>query len=80
MRNNVTRRTFLGGAVAGVAASASQAKLPTRALGRTGVQTPILGIGCGMSWWEASKTEDRALEALEVAADVGITYFDTGQG
>ncbi|MCP5120456.1 MAG: aldo/keto reductase [bacterium] len=54
--------------------------IPTRPLGHTGVRTPILGIGCGMSWWDAFKTEDRALEALELAADLGITYFDTGQG
>ena len=43
------------------------------------MHVPILGIGCGVSWWGESKTEDRALEALETAANLGITYFDTGQ-
>ncbi len=84
MGKNVTRRVFLGRAMTGVAAtgqlaSANAQKLPVRELGRTGVRAPILGIGCGMSWWSDSKTQDRALEALEAAVNLGITYFDTGQ-
>lgn len=82
MRESVSRRTFLGGAIAGAATashSAAGQDFPTRVLGRTGVRTPILGVGCGMSWWGAFKEEKRALEALELAAKLGITYFDTGQ-
>lgn len=84
MSDRVSRRNFLGGAMASVAA-ASQAggadghKMPTRVLGRTGIRVPILGIGCGMSWWDAYKTEDKSLEALNLAVDLGITYIDTGQ-
>ncbi len=82
--DRVSRRRFLGGAVAGVAAGRQELgggvqRLPERVLGRTGVRVPILGIGCGVSWWDAYKTEERSLEALRVAIDLGITYIDTGQ-
>jgi aryl-alcohol dehydrogenase-like predicted oxidoreductase len=40
----------------------------------------MLGFGGGMSWWQAYETEERALEALTLAVDLGITYIDTGQG
>lgn len=83
MNENLSRRRFLSatiaGAVAAGGASGDSSKLPVRVLGRTGVHVPILGIGCGMSWWDAYKEEDRALEALSLAVDLGITYIDTGQ-
>jgi aryl-alcohol dehydrogenase-like predicted oxidoreductase len=36
-------------------------------------------MGCGESWWKASGEEAKAAEALNLALDLGITYFDTGQ-
>jgi aryl-alcohol dehydrogenase-like predicted oxidoreductase len=84
MANNLSRRTLLGGAITSLAAAggakgAGASKLPLRQLGRTGVQVPILGIGCGVSWWQAYKEHNRALEALDLALSLGIAYFDTGQ-
>jgi len=84
MSDAVSRRRFLGGAVASVLAadaeaSAQRRTVPARVLGRTGVRVPILGIGGGMSLWAAYKEEERGLEALNLALDLGIAYFDTGQ-
>lgn len=80
--HDVSRRTFLGTAVAG-AATAGEAlgagQIQTRALGKTGIRVPIIGIGCGTSWWSDSGDEERALETLNLAIDSGITYLDTGQ-
>ena len=82
MGNDVSRRTFIGGAVAGVVA-ASKAKgadsVQTRPFGRTGIRVPIIGMGCGISWYGDSPSEEHALEALNLAIDLGITYLDTGQ-
>lgn len=81
MRIRISRRDVLRGAAGvmatgnGVAAGAVQ----TRTLGRTGVRVPIVAMGCGESWWKASSDEGRALEALNLALDLGITYLDTGQ-
>lgn len=47
----------------------ASAPLPTRPLGRSGVQVPILAIGGAM--------ENQSLELLEQAWDRGIRYFDT---
>lgn len=52
------------------------AKLPTRALGKTGLKVPILGFGSG-SRFLMYEQEDKALEALSRALDLGITYIDT---
>jgi predicted aldo/keto reductase-like oxidoreductase len=84
MNQNLSRRRFLSASIAGAIAadgaiSGGASNLPVRVLGRTGVHVPILGIGCGMSWWDAYKEEDRALEALSLAVDLGVTYIDTGQ-
>jgi predicted aldo/keto reductase-like oxidoreductase len=81
----ITRREFLEVAAAGVAATASLAQaaaatpLPTRAFGRTGMTVSILGFGSG-SRFAMYKDEDRALEALGRAIDLGITYIDTARG
>ena len=78
----VTRREFLEVAAAGVAAApslaqaAAAAKLPTRAFGRTGMTVSILGFGSG-SRFLMYEDEDKALEALGRAIDLGITYIDT---
>ena len=51
-------------------------KLPTRTLGRTGIKVSILGFGSG-SRFLMYEQEDKALEALSRAIDLGITYIDT---
>jgi aryl-alcohol dehydrogenase-like predicted oxidoreductase len=77
----MNRRRFLGAVTAGllcrpsVAAVPSPA-LPTRELGRTGIKVPILGFGSG-SRFLMYKDEDKAIEALNRAIDLGITYIDT---
>lgn len=86
---NLTRRNFLGGAAAAAAVNSSQANaaeapdkrdsLPSRLLGRTGAHVPILAIGGG-SRLGMYEEEDRAVEALNLALDLGIAYIDTAQG
>lgn len=76
----LSRRRFIRGA-AGAAVVASRAsgaasKLPTRALGKTGIEVSILGFGSG-SRFLMYQEEDKALEALSHALDLGITYIDT---
>lgn len=53
--------------------------LPKRVLGRTGVHVSILAMGGG-SRFLMYKEEDKALEALNRAFDLGITYMDTAYG
>ena len=77
MSNSISRRTFLGGAVATASLSAT-GKLPSRTLGRTGEQPSILAFGCG-SRLGMYETQDRAVEVLNLALDSGITYLDTAQ-
>jgi predicted aldo/keto reductase-like oxidoreductase len=77
----MNRRHFLEAVAAGMLASpliaAVQPKgLPVRTLGRTGIQVPILGFGSG-SRFLMYKEEDKAIEALNRAIDLGITYIDT---
>jgi len=50
--------------------------MPTRVLGRTGARVSILAMGGG-SRFLAYQDEDKALEALNRAFDLGITYMDT---
>src|SRR5215475_11328674 len=77
----MNRRQFLETVAASLVASPALAalepsKLPTRALGRTGIQVPILGFGSG-SRFLMYKDEDQAVEALNRAIDLGICYIDT---
>ncbi len=77
----MNRRHFLQTVAAGalitpVVAFAENAPLPSRVLGRTGIKVPILGFGSG-SRFLMYKEEDKALEALNHALDLGITYIDT---
>lgn len=53
--------------------------LPKRTLGRTGAKVSILAMGGG-SRFLMYKEEDKALEALNRAFDLGITYMDTAYG
>jgi predicted aldo/keto reductase-like oxidoreductase len=77
----MNRRQFLGMIASGIIASpvlssASASRFPTRPLGRTGLQVPILGFGSG-SRFLMYEDEDKALEALNRAIDLGIRYIDT---
>jgi predicted aldo/keto reductase-like oxidoreductase len=84
MSNQLSRRNFVGGAVgsalASEAAGASNNILPTRVFGRSGERVTMLAIGCGNRLWAAYKTEDRGVEAVNLAWESGIRYFDTAQG
>ncbi len=86
---DLTRRRFIGGAVAASVACQSDPKertghaaptgaLPTRTLGRTGATPSILAMGCG-SRLLMYEDEERGIEALNRALDLGITYLDTAQ-
>jgi len=81
-----SRRDFLrSGAVTAVtaksvlSASANSGAMPKRVLGRTGAEVSILAFGCGSRFLQY-KDEDKALEALNRALDLGITYVDTAYG
>ena len=84
---SISRRRFLEGAtLGGLAASVSGAaeidkdrKLPTRVLGKTGVRVSVLAFGGG-SRFLMYKDEDKALEAVNHALDLGINYMDTAYG
>ena len=79
---SISRREFLEStAIAGLAAGtlaadSGKTPLPTRILGKTGVRVSILAFGTG-SRFLLYKEEDKALEALQMALDLGITYIDT---
>src|SRR3954453_22972657 len=78
---SINRRRFLEAAAAGASAvpilgAAGPSKLPTRAFGKTGMTVSILGFGSG-SRFLMYREEDKALEALARAIDLGITYIDT---
>ena len=72
---SVSRREFLGTVAAAGIAAASPA-MPTRALGKTGQRVSILAFGAG-SRFLTYQQEDAALEALNKALELGITYIDT---
>ena len=77
----MNRRQFLGTLSAGMLASPLLATerpkgLPVRTLGRTGIKVPILGFGSG-SRFLMYQADDKAIEALNRAIDLGITYIDT---
>ena len=77
----MNRRQFLEAVAVGLVAAPALGslppnKLPTRTLGRTGIKVPILGFGSG-SRFLMYQDEDKALEALNRAIDLGIIYIDT---
>lgn len=79
---SISRRQFLETTAIGslaVGSAAGAGTLPTRVLGRTGAKVSILAMGGG-SRFLMYKDEDKALEALNKAFDLGITYMDTAYG
>ncbi|MCX7967610.1 MAG: hypothetical protein N3B10_03855 [Armatimonadetes bacterium] len=74
----LSRRKWLS-SVAGMALASvaiGQTKtLPKRLLGRTGVQVPILGVGCGSAFMAMS--DDEAEKYLHKALELGLTYWDS---
>jgi len=80
----ISRRSFLGTTALGSLAAhgaeiGKNGGLPKRTLGRTGARVSILAMGGG-SRFLMYKEEDKALEALNRAFDLGITYMDTAYG
>jgi len=77
---NISRRQFLEAAammgLVTVHPMGAPAKMPARKLGRTGQRVPILAFGTGSRFMLYEK-EDEALQALNRAIDLGITYIDT---
>ena len=86
MSKDFSRRKFLGSLAGGAAGAnlpwltnlnaAAEEKLPHRTLGRTGAKVSILAFGCG-SRFLMYKDEEKALEVLNHAIDLGIDYVDT---
>jgi hypothetical protein len=77
----MNRREFLGVVASGIiasplAVSAATRPIPTRTLGRTRIRVPIIGFGSG-SRFLMYEEEDKALEAVNRAIDLGICYLDT---
>ena len=77
----ISRREFLevsalGSIAAGSLSAAGKTELPTRTLGKTGARVSILAMGGG-SRFLMYKDEDEAIEAVQRALDLGITYIDS---
>ena len=87
MSNDFSRRKFLERFTMGGAARASlplwanlaaakERAMPHRTLGHTGAKVSILAFGCG-SRFLMYEDEDKAVQVLNHAIDLGITYVDT---
>jgi hypothetical protein len=79
----LSRRSFLEAIPFGAAAASAMGArtdpktgMPTRVLGRTGVRVSVAAMGCG-SRLLSYETEDKAVEALHTAMNLGVTYLDT---
>ncbi|MHB8655685.1 MAG: aldo/keto reductase [Terriglobia bacterium] len=79
----ISRREFLETSALGslaasslMASTSAKTALPTRVLGRTGARVSILAMGTG-SRFLMYKEEDKAIEAVHRALDLGITYIDS---
>ena len=78
---DLSRRQFLGTTAVGALVvpslgAGAAPKLPTRPFGKTGLEVSVLGFGSG-SRFLMYADEDKAVEALARAIDLGITYIDT---
>ena len=53
-----------------------------RKLGKSGLEISDIGYGAwgmGADWWKGS-TDQESLDALSMAVDLGVTFFDTAMG
>jgi predicted aldo/keto reductase-like oxidoreductase len=77
-RREFLEATALGSLAAGSLTAADDKKtaLPARVLGKTGVHVSILAMGGG-SRLQMYKEDDQAVQAIQKALDLGITYLDT---
>ncbi len=75
----ISRRDFLGTAALGAAAGplVSATGMPMRTLGRTGAQVSILAFGGGSRF--VGYEEQKGIEVLNHALDLGINYIDTAE-
>jgi len=55
-------------------APTSQAGIPQRVMGKTGVPVTLLGLGCA---WIAKDPQTQTRAIVEAALDSGVRYFDT---
>jgi predicted aldo/keto reductase-like oxidoreductase len=69
----------LASVAAAFAAETNGSGIPTRTLGKTGAQVTILAMGCG-SRLLSYQRDDPAIEAVNLALDLGIRYLDTAYG
>ena len=81
----LTRRDFVGNATKGatalavgapLVAGAASAGLPTRPLGKTGVDVSVLCLGGWHIGYAAAQDEAAAIKVMHAAIDEGITFFD----
>ena len=77
----ISRRQFLEAAAAGTVVAPAlgagpNSRLATRPFGKTGMEVSILAFGSGSRFLMYAE-EDLALQALNRAIDLGITYIDT---
>jgi predicted aldo/keto reductase-like oxidoreductase len=74
---SISRRDFLGTAALGAVATPliSATGMPMRTFGRTGAQVSILAFGGGSRY--VGYGEEKGIEILNHALDLGITYIDT---
>lgn len=82
---SISRRTFLEVAAAGATASLAGAAetvevsakgMPMRTIGRTGTRVSIVAMGGG-SRFLSYETDEKAIDAMNHAIDLGISYIDT---
>ncbi len=78
---SISRRTFLETTAAGALAASSLtaakggSDMPTRVLGKTGVNVSILAFGSGSRF--LMYDDEQAVVAVQKAMDMGINYFDS---
>jgi uncharacterized protein len=84
-RKKVTRRDFIQSSMTAAlvvpslelaAPTVKSTKMPTRKLGKTGLDVPLIAFGCGTRFL-MYKDEEEALRVLSHAIDIGINYLDT---